>query len=46
MTLEHYQSAFQPLLYGVALAVVLTLLLRETGPGVRARVPAAAAVTS
>jgi len=46
MTLEHYQSAFQPLLYGVALAIVLTLLLRETGPGVRARVPAAAAVTS
>jgi MFS family permease len=46
MTLEHYQAAFQPLLYGVALAIVLTLLLRETGPGVRARVPAAAAVTS
>ena len=31
MTLEHYQIAFQPLLYGVALALVLTLLLRETG---------------
>jgi MFS family permease len=46
MTLDHYQAAFQPLLYGVALAIVLTLLLRETGPGVRARVPAAAAVTS
>jgi MFS family permease len=45
MTLDHYQAAFQPLLYGVALAIVLTLLLRETGPGVRARVPAAAAVT-
>src|SRR6185369_5199518 len=28
MTLEHYQTAFQPLLYGVALAIVLTLLLR------------------
>jgi MFS family permease len=45
MTLDHYQAAFQPLLYGVALAIVLTLLLRETCPGVRARVPAAAAVT-
>jgi MFS family permease len=36
MTLEHYQTAFDPLLYGVALAIVLTVLLRETGPGVRA----------
>jgi sugar phosphate permease len=35
MTLEHYQTAFDPLLYGVALAIVLTILLRETGPGVR-----------
>lgn len=32
----HYQVAFEPLLYGVALAVVLTLLLRETGPAVQA----------
>jgi MFS family permease len=31
-TLETYQTAFEPLLYGVALAVVLTLLLKETGP--------------
>jgi MFS family permease len=31
MSLEHYQSAFTPLLFGVALAVGLTLLLRETG---------------
>jgi MFS family permease len=31
MGLEHYQAAFSPLLYGVALAVGLTLLLRETG---------------
>src|SRR5215831_2077052 len=29
---EHYQSAFQPLLYGVCLAIVLALLLKETGP--------------
>jgi MFS family permease len=34
--LEHYQMTFQPLLYGVALAIVLTLLLKETGPA-RAR---------
>jgi len=31
MSLEHYQAAFSPLLYGVALAIGLTLLLRETG---------------
>jgi hypothetical protein len=30
--LEHYQTAFQPLLYGVALAMLLTIFLRETGP--------------
>jgi len=29
--LAHYQATFQPLLYGVVLAIVLTLLLRETG---------------
>ena len=46
MTVEHYQAAFQPLLYGVGLAIVLTLLLRETGPGVRTRVSAAATVIS
>ncbi|HEX8031555.1 MAG TPA: MFS transporter [Vicinamibacterales bacterium] len=34
-TLDHYQLAFQPLLYGVALAVVLTFFLRETGPAAR-----------
>jgi MFS family permease len=31
MRLEHYQTAFEPLLYGVALAIVLTFFLRETG---------------
>jgi hypothetical protein len=35
MSLSHYQTAFQPLLYGVALAILLTLMLRETGPAVR-----------
>ena len=34
--LEHYQTAFAPLAGGVALAIVLTLLLRETGPAARA----------
>jgi MFS family permease len=39
--LEHYQTAFEPLLYGVVLAIVLTLFLKETGPAARqlARVP-------
>jgi MFS family permease len=30
-TLEHYQTTFHPLLYGVTLAIVLTLFLKETG---------------
>ena len=30
--LAAYQSTFRPLLYGVGLAIVLTLLLNETGP--------------
>ncbi len=42
MTREHYQTAFEPLLYGVALAVLLTLVLKETGSAVRRDVPAAA----
>jgi hypothetical protein len=42
--LEHYQMTFQPLLYGVALAVLLTLfLLKETGPAARVRVATAEA---
>jgi len=35
MTLEHYQTAFEPLLYGVGLAIVLTVVLKETGSAVR-----------
>jgi MFS family permease len=31
MTLEHYQTAFEPLLWGVGLAILLTLVLKETG---------------
>jgi MFS family permease len=33
--IAHYQSTFTPLLYGVALAILLTLFLRETGPRAR-----------
>jgi MFS family permease len=35
MTLEHYQTAFEPLLYGVGLAILLTMMLKETGPAAR-----------
>jgi MFS family permease len=35
--LQHYQTAFAPLLLGVAIAIVLSLLLRETGPATRIR---------
>ena len=35
MELHHFQTTFRPLLYGVAIAVVLTFLLKETGPAVR-----------
>jgi glycerol uptake facilitator-like aquaporin len=31
MQLEHYQTAFAPLLVGVALAILLTFFLKETG---------------
>jgi MFS family permease len=34
ITLEHFQTGFQPLLYGVAIAIILTLFLRETGSAV------------
>jgi MFS family permease len=33
--LAHYQAGFKPLLYGIALALVLTCFLKETGPAVR-----------
>jgi MFS family permease len=33
--LEHYQGSFQWMIWGVVLAIVLALLLRETGPAVR-----------
>ena len=40
MELGHYQVAFTPLLYGVAVAIALTLLLKETGPAARMASPA------
>jgi hypothetical protein len=43
LRLEHYRTAFQPMLYGVALAVALTVILRETGPAARRSASAAAA---
>ena len=41
--LEHYQITFQPLLYGVGLAVLLTFALKETGRA--ARIPEKTTVT-
>jgi hypothetical protein len=35
MELGHFQTAFLPLLFGVGIAIILTFLLRETGPAVR-----------
>jgi hypothetical protein len=40
--LAHYQAAFTPLLWGVALAVVLALFLRETGRAAAKPAPASA----
>ena len=44
MNLEHYQSAFEPLLYGVAVAIVLTFFLKETGT--RRSLPAGAGASA
>ena len=46
MSLEHYQTAFEPLLYGVGLAILLTLLLKETGSAAQPPAPALVTVTS
>ena len=43
---EHYQAAFRPMLFGIVLAIVLTLLLRETGPAAARTQLAAAGATS
>jgi MFS family permease len=41
LTREHFQTAFTPLLYGVGLAIVLALVLKETGSAVRGSANAA-----
>jgi MFS family permease len=38
--LAHYQAAFLPLLFGVGAAILLSLLLKETGPAVKIKVMA------
>jgi MFS family permease len=43
---EHYQAAFRPMLFGIALAIVLTLLLKETGPAAARSELVAAGATS
>ena len=35
MEVQHYQAAFLPMLFGVAIAIVLCLFLKETGPAAR-----------
>ena len=35
--LANYQAGFAPLLVGIAIAIALTCLLRETGPAGRSR---------
>jgi MFS family permease len=35
LTLSHYQTTFVPMMYGVVIAIVLTFLLKETGPSAR-----------
>ena len=35
MELSHYQAAFRPMLLGIVAAVILTCLLKETGPAAR-----------
>jgi len=34
-TLSHYQAGFKPLLYGIIVALILTVFLKETGPVTR-----------
>jgi MFS family permease len=46
MKLEHYQTAFEPLLYGVGLAILLTFFLKETGSAVTPSAPATASARS
>ena len=38
LELPHFQRAFQPMLVGVLIAIVLSLLLKETGTAARQKV--------
>jgi MFS family permease len=44
LTLSHYQTTFEPLLYGVGVAIILTVFLRETGPAIHPPVGAHASI--
>ena len=35
LALAHYQAGFKPLLYGIIVALILTVFLKETGPATR-----------
>jgi MFS family permease len=35
LALAHYQTGFKPLLYGIIVALILTVFLKETGPAIR-----------
>ena len=37
LALAHYQTGFKPLLYGIGMALILTLFLKETGPATKGR---------
>jgi MFS family permease len=37
LALAHYQAGFKPLLYGIIVALILTVFLKETGPAIRRR---------
>jgi MFS family permease len=39
LALAHYQAGFKPLLYGIIVALILTVFLRETGPASRKTSP-------
>ncbi|MGZ8312412.1 MAG: MFS transporter [Allosphingosinicella sp.] len=43
--LGHYQAAFEPMAYGIGLAILLALFLKETGPAARGAGAAGAAST-
>jgi MFS family permease len=46
LELEHYQTTFEPLLYGVAVAVILTFFLKETGRGAQPHAPETASANA